>query len=399
MNLHNVLLLSNGQRIYVSCVSKIYKNIEEGIIAIPEWQRFKNEERITELFNAYRDEPVRNGRIYPLQSGIVFAKVSERRSIEQSGASERRHVLYYSEDEDEKKVEKKVETKDKFYLIDGQHRYLALQKLFVEYLIDSEILVNIIPVATESDAYTRCRLLNNSMPLVLPENLKLFTLAKEITDRLVQKYFNFFSASPKPRRPHMNKDTLAQNLATTLGALQVDVDTVDTVDTVVGIIERVNHYYQSVARENHWELFFGNPDVIAKAYSKILEKKCDTKCFLGLFIHYEWLEKFKEAWYNPQVLQVKEKTSPKSNRISFTDFQRSEFWCQKVGPYRLKSSCFCCGAEVSKRAFHIGHNVAVHKGGTNDFSNLEILCIPCNLKMKTRSIDEYKTETQRLSLF
>lgn len=54
------------------------------------------------------------------------------------------------------------------------------------------------------------------------------------------------------------------------------------------------------------------------------------------------------------------------------------------------AKCTYCGVLLSG-AYHIDHKTPVSRGGSNDISNLQILCGPCNLKKGTKTDEEYKS--------
>jgi transcription elongation factor Elf1 len=55
--------------------------------------------------------------------------------------------------------------------------------------------------------------------------------------------------------------------------------------------------------------------------------------------------------------------------------------------------CFCCNKLVSFRSMQAGHIISERWGGMMTPDNLEVVCQPCNLAMKTRHMYEYmKTE-------
>lgn len=56
--------------------------------------------------------------------------------------------------------------------------------------------------------------------------------------------------------------------------------------------------------------------------------------------------------------------------------------CNKYG-----NKCLCCKKETKLTRDHI---VPLSKGGTNDISNIQPLCLKCNMKKKTSTID-YRT--------
>ena len=52
--------------------------------------------------------------------------------------------------------------------------------------------------------------------------------------------------------------------------------------------------------------------------------------------------------------------------------------------------CQICEKELTRETTTIDHVIPVNKGGTNDIENLQPLCISCNCKKRTRSMEEMK---------
>lgn len=57
-----------------------------------------------------------------------------------------------------------------------------------------------------------------------------------------------------------------------------------------------------------------------------------------------------------------------------------------------KNKCACCHADLNKSGFHVDHVVALASGGSNDVSNLQILCPTCNLKKGCKNPIDFMQE-------
>lgn len=51
--------------------------------------------------------------------------------------------------------------------------------------------------------------------------------------------------------------------------------------------------------------------------------------------------------------------------------------------------CGICGADLSIAGEHVDHMTPLSRGGSNDPSNLMVLCPPCNLRKNDKTLDEY----------
>jgi 5-methylcytosine-specific restriction endonuclease McrA len=54
-----------------------------------------------------------------------------------------------------------------------------------------------------------------------------------------------------------------------------------------------------------------------------------------------------------------------------------------------QNRCAVCGIELTNVAFHVDHRTPLSRGGTNEFSNLQILCKSCNLRKSGRDPIEF----------
>ena len=70
---------------------------------------------------------------------------------------------------------------------------------------------------------------------------------------------------------------------------------------------------------------------------------------------------------------------------------RKEVWEHRIGKkYEGKCSVIWCNKTIQVLgSWHVGHNIPVANGGSNELDNLFPLCSDCNLSMSTKSIDEF----------
>jgi len=63
--------------------------------------------------------------------------------------------------------------------------------------------------------------------------------------------------------------------------------------------------------------------------------------------------------------------------------------------YRLlkkaNGRCSLCGATKKETVLHVDHIVPRSKGGTNDESNLQVLCLKCNLGKSNKDATDFRT--------
>lgn len=60
-----------------------------------------------------------------------------------------------------------------------------------------------------------------------------------------------------------------------------------------------------------------------------------------------------------------------------------------------RGRCAWCGTRLGDK-FHRDHKLALSHGGSNDISNIELLCAPCNLRKGTKHPEKWAQENGRL---
>lgn len=74
---------------------------------------------------------------------------------------------------------------------------------------------------------------------------------------------------------------------------------------------------------------------------------------------------------------------------SFTSAQVAELYTKQRG------RCANCGAKLGDE-YHRDHKAPLSKGGTNDITNIELLCGPCNLRKNAKDPVDWANENGRL---
>lgn len=101
--------------------------------------------------------------------------------------------------------------------------------------------------------------------------------------------------------------------------------------------------------------------------------------------------------YNPQYVRGKKYVHRTSicNPCKYIHYVRKRFHQQRTGgkfdtaafvakTLRLGSRCQLCGAHATVRKLSVDHIIPVSKGGTNSISNLQPLCLPCNIHKRDK---------------
>jgi 5-methylcytosine-specific restriction endonuclease McrA len=85
-----------------------------------------------------------------------------------------------------------------------------------------------------------------------------------------------------------------------------------------------------------------------------------------------------------------EKRSGTHKRVKFTQAHRYLVWNTHIGKSLAQGPCWCCGIDVNFQEYEIGHVHSLAEGGTNDVSNLVVLCRVCNRSMGTLDASAFR---------
>ena len=68
---------------------------------------------------------------------------------------------------------------------------------------------------------------------------------------------------------------------------------------------------------------------------------------------------------------------------------RFRLWNATFGERQGAGACYCCGREVTQQTFEAGHILARAQGGSDQLSNLRVICRSCNASMGTTHMDTF----------
>lgn len=71
-----------------------------------------------------------------------------------------------------------------------------------------------------------------------------------------------------------------------------------------------------------------------------------------------------------------------SKRRKFTDYEKKTVYAKCNG------RCYLCGQPIDFKDLTIDHEVPLHRGGTNEFSNLQLACHRCNCAKGYMTLEE-----------
>jgi len=168
--------------------------------------------------------------------------------------------------------------KDKYYIIDGQHRYFALQHLKeTKEEFNTKVVIDINIVNKEEDIIELFKTVNKSKPLT-PQETPSIVLYKTVEE--ISKEFKLaVKDTNKTIYPYITKKQLSDLLSPLVK------DTMKEPNIYVDIIKKINSIY---SRKNIDDI----PNV-KQTKGKFEEKAKKSMFYLGLDQKYSWIEDVK----------------------------------------------------------------------------------------------------------
>ena len=271
---------------------------------------------------------------------------------------------------------------NKYYLVDGQHRYMAINKL-VDNFINFDIILEIVKIEKADDLIENYNIINKNTPLPeLSENINMLS-HKIIFKYFEEKYEKIWTLSNRPQRPYLNKNHFQEAISYLIEKLEKDDP-----NYIIKLIDELN------SRISNW-----NPDRIGnmkklKDPLKTIELAREHECFLGLFshsteeYHYQWVLDIIKNETGEEIKQPKKKRKkaiPKTIKIGV--------WNKYVGSDVGVHDCLVCGQnKIYQSMFTAGHVISEYHGGKVVVDNLRPICNLCNLSMATKNMGDFVEE-------
>ena len=269
---------------------------------------------------------------------------------------------------------------DVYYLVDGQHRYVVLNRLLGLYP-NIQIEVRVRQVTTEDEMNQWFSHLNNGRPTKIYKSV-----ADKLTINLIRKYIakkfpNFISNSKHPHRPNINLDKMEQRF--------IECDFIErsklTFDKIIEYINRLNDFYQYTSF-NQWKAW--NIFDVESIYNQCLKKSPTTPLFFGIYKNYEWIDRILYVSLNEGNFSSFKHTMT-TKRVSIPNNLRKTVWL-KHNDNVIVGSCYCCANELEYDNMECGHKVPLCFGGTTNKENLEPICRSCNSSMGIQDLETFK---------
>lgn len=267
-----------------------------------------------------------------------------------------------------------------FYIIDGQHRLMAMKKCLEESM-NINCLFRILKCNTMEELKQHFLSINNNTPLENfykeiegnKGNRKLEI--KHAFKKLIESEFKeYCSAAAAPKIPNISIDKKLNEFFEYSKENGHD-ETLDQM-TILDIVERFKITNKKI---HDWFLNSNQRDFF-------IEKIQKKKSVLTFGFQTNWLD----VYFNDSEPYKK---SQKTNRKKFTKGERERIW-RKYCPdnHSMDGHCYCCNGKITFVNFEVGHIVAVSKGGSNSMENLKPICSTCNRDMGTQNMKEFMSQ-------
>lgn len=265
------------------------------------------------------------------------------------------------------------------YLIDGQHRMLAYDRLSREdahhTLMISIDYYHCSCVEVMESVY---KLVNTCTPNDISRmGVDTFKIKREIEDFFKKQFGSYLKTTSKPVAPNISLDGLNAKLDS------IDLTVFKFGEFVKYIIE-LNKFYSLCTQEQFKKWF-----VDTKAIGVIQQK--ENRMYIGLYRNYEWVDKIvrlhslRNADPDCALTFASMEHMNIAHRVTIPKIVRKKVWnCD-----RTEQLCFCCKDTISYDNFESGHIISVAKGGLTTLTNLRPICSTCNMDMGTKNMDEY----------
>ena len=266
------------------------------------------------------------------------------------------------------------------FLIDGQHRYAALDRLHNKLGHDIESYVNFVTVNTQEELEFNYKMINMNTPL--PDFSEFPLIDKKIPETVATdfklKYPEIWSKTTRSRRPHI----FWNHFQETLAYICSEIPDITSEKELTKIVQDYNDKLKRWPQAN----FKGIND---KMYKKA--KKCGL--FLGLDKYknsedyrYDWARKIVEEQtgrtIRKKTIANKKKNIPKK--------LKADLWNKYIGKNKGESICIVCrNTNISMMDFHAAHIKSEANGGNVEIDNLLPICTQCNLSMAKQNMDDY----------
>jgi len=237
----------------------------------------------------------------------------------------------------------------KYYILDGQHRFRAYQKLLSDYDLQEFESFRISVIVRDTNTRDELKMyfsdLNHHyISDDLETNVNKMDSIVELKNYFRTHYSSYISSANRPKFPNISLDPFVKFVSERFP--------IDTITKFEKANEDLGIYLSTYESSVFHKIAIKNP----------------TKPLF--FVH---------IFGNKQP------------RVGIPSTVRRTLWENKFAE-ELRGNCFVCKTAIDFHSFHVGHIIAVANGGTNQINNLECVCVHCNLSMGIQNLHEFKNK-------
>ena len=267
-----------------------------------------------------------------------------------------------------------------YYIIDGQHRYEAMKRIYTKCPF-YKISINLIKPDYNFTIESAFQLLNKSKPVpeyIIENTTNILKKAKldHFKKLFINKYKLYISKSNNPRKPNINIDNLLDKLNK---SYLINCESVVNGKDIFEYMEYVNIIYWKNLDTKFNEKCIEKVEKLSEKHVLYLCNDIEDDIWLS---NTHWIEEYNEHKNktNETLLNKRKKISQKERKLVWEkDFKDKEKGICKV----------CNKVEININTFQCGHIVSHKNGGETSFENLKPICVLCNNKMGSMNLYEY----------
>lgn len=265
-----------------------------------------------------------------------------------------------------------IKYNEKNYLIDGQHRYKAINDLDKEkydYIFNSKCKVireKCYSLNEIKDKYDKVNYQQSQITEIENEKINM----KKFEEMLLNKYEYYFKGDKgKCNKPFIRLNDFIRILNDNLN----EINSSDEIN-LFNKIEKLNNYY-------YYEFIDKNISGLKSIRNKYYKDNQEMFFF-----------RLKNGWITDLInLDNYKKRDLKNIRPIISNDFRETIWRENIGCGN--SLCLCCNKEpITRKNHHLGHIIPVSKNGKTNKYNLIPICGNCNYKMGSKNLYDFMIE-------
>ena len=278
----------------------------------------------------------------------------------------------------------------KNYLVDGQHRFKAMENLFTKHHYSNfNVKVEIVIVENQIELKENYNLINKNTELPeFPEEANK-NVVENVCRYFFTEYKSMWTLKKRQIRPYLNKNHFQEAVAYLYAKFSKSMNYNMDEEDLKAIIKRKNEEMSSWTVEGYSKQIRK-----IKKWPEFLAICKENDFFIGMYNYtneeycYKWIRDIVE-----QYTGVTLKKEKKARKKRIPKKKRQEVWTANNGE-SLSVYCFCCNSQElnGMGAWECGHIISEANGGTLDTDNLKPICSGCNKSMGSKNMDDYMKE-------